>query len=72
VFSIFFGWLFDFIINPGQPMAMHYHSDDGWFAILSAVILLALFVFIIIHDLKAKFRLKYAGSMEIAMGMLKQ
>jgi len=69
VFSIFFGWLFDFMINPGQPMAMHYHRNGGWFAILSAVILLALFVFIIIHDLKAKFRLKSAGSKEKAMGI---
>ena len=69
VFSIFFGWLFDFIISPGQPLTMHYHQNGGWFAITSAIILLGLFAYIIIHDLKAKFALKSAGSMEEATGM---
>ncbi len=69
VFSIFFGWLFDFMISPGQPLAMHYHQNGSWFAVTSAIILLGLFAYIIIHDLKAKFALKSARSMEEAMGI---
>jgi len=69
VFSIFFGWLFDFVISPEQASAIHHHETYGWFAITCAVILIGLFGLLIYKDIKTKTNVKTIKSVDNEMGI---
>ncbi|MCD6162675.1 MAG: permease [candidate division Zixibacteria bacterium] len=60
IFSIFFGWLFDFIINSGESLAIQHHQNNEWFIIASAVTVIGLSVFMIFNDLQKKYHQKLA------------
>jgi copper chaperone CopZ/uncharacterized membrane protein len=55
VFSIFFGWLFDFIISAEHTRLIHQHPGANWFSVVTAVILIALLLFLAISNLYRKF-----------------
>lgn len=54
VFSIFFGWLFDFIISTEHTTLIHQHPGANWFSVVTALILIALLLFLVISNLYRK------------------
>ncbi|MCP4581314.1 MAG: hypothetical protein GY839_06825 [candidate division Zixibacteria bacterium] len=69
VFSIIFGWLFGFVIGPGQSALAHQHHDKNWFELTCTAILLSLMAYLIIYNLKNKFSGK--SKIKIKDSMLK-
>lgn len=60
VFSMLFGYLFNWIIAPGQSMAHHHeHGIEavGWFTIVTTVALIGIFAFLAAYDLYRKYRI---------------
>lgn len=55
VFSILFGWLFDFVITPSETIMLMHHNTFNWFYILCAVILIGLLGFLAVYDISRKF-----------------
>ena len=55
VFSIFFGWLFDFVISAEHTKFIHQHPGTNWFSVVTALILIALLLFLVISNLYRKF-----------------
>jgi hypothetical protein len=67
VLSIFFGWLFDFIIVSDQIQTMHHHVNDDWFAFVCALIMVGLIIFMIIYEVKHKINSRKSNSADAAM-----
>lgn len=58
IFSILFGMLFNSVISTEQVTALHHHPESSWLSLVSGIVLIGLFIFLSIHDLKKKFRKK--------------
>jgi hypothetical protein len=58
-FSMLFAWLFDWVIGPKQ-IAMHHHNMDqvGWFSIVTAVLVIGIFILLTSYDFMRKYRLE--------------
>lgn len=55
VFSMLFGWFFDFVIDPGQVLDSHQHDQMSPLAIGSTIVIVSLFGYLAFTDLKRKF-----------------
>ena len=64
IFSIIFGWLFDFIIIPGKSAVMTHHQGSNLFYTICAVILLGLLGFLAIDDVRKRFFIKHDIDLE--------
>jgi len=64
VFSLLFGWLFDFIINAEQTRFIHQHHSTNWFSIITALILIGLLLFLVIWNLYRKFTIGISNAGE--------
>jgi hypothetical protein len=55
-FSMLFGWLFSWVISPGQSPMLHHHMETvGWFPIAATILVIALFGFLTAYDLYRKY-----------------
>jgi uncharacterized membrane protein YraQ (UPF0718 family)/copper chaperone CopZ len=64
VFSIAFGWLFDFVITPGKSAAMIHHHGSNLFYTICAVILLGLLGFLVVDDFRKRYFKKHEIELE--------
>jgi len=64
VFSIIFGWLFDFIIVPGKSTVILHHHGSNLFYTICAVILLGLLGFLAIDDIRKRFFIRHDIDLE--------
>jgi len=54
-FSMLFAWLFSWVIQPSSSIAHHHHTDGGgWFAISMSILVLMIFLFLAIYDLRKR------------------
>ena len=58
VFSILFGWLFDFIIVPGKAGTIFHHHTTNWFYTTCAIVLIALLAFLSAYNIRRKYFVK--------------
>lgn len=59
VFSMLFGYLFNWVIAPGQGMMGHHHhgiETVGWFTIATTILVIGIFMFLTAYDLYRKYR----------------
>ncbi len=58
VFSMLFGYLFSWVIGPGQGMMSHHHHGSetvGWFTFAMSILVIGLFTFLTAYDLYRKY-----------------
>ena len=69
-FSMLFAWLFDWVIGPKQ-IAMHHHNMDqvGWFSIVTAVLVIGIFILLTSYDFMRKYRLEPKAIKEVENNM---
>jgi uncharacterized membrane protein YraQ (UPF0718 family)/copper chaperone CopZ len=71
IFSIFFGWLFDFILGSGVAEAIQVHHDRNLFYIIFAAILIGLLGYLAVIDIRKKILKKSSDDVEKDMLKLK-
>ena len=58
IFSMLFGILFNSVINTKQAIIIHHNPENGWLSLVSGIVLIGLFIYLSIHDLKKKYQKK--------------
>ena len=71
VFSMLFGWLFDFVIVPNKAVTLMYHHGTNWFYTVCAIILIALLAYLSGNNLFRKYKTKSSAALEDDMLKLK-
>jgi hypothetical protein len=71
VFSMLFGWLFDFVIVPNKAVTIIHHHGTNWFYTACAIILIALLAYLSGYNLFRRYKAKSSAALEDDMLKLK-